>query len=112
MKRKYDLYLKDILDSIRKVKRYTGGIEYDEFADNEMIIDAVIRNFEIIGEAVSQLPVTVKEEYDEVSWREVKDFRNVIIHKYWTVDTEIAWEIVQDYLPELEEKIGNILEKL
>lgn len=108
MKRKYDLYFKDILESIEKIESYTGDEDYASFKTNQMVLDAVLRNFEVIGEAVSQIPDEVKKKYSQVPWQDVKDFRNVVIHKYWTVDTEIAWDIIQNRLPPLKRQMQDI----
>lgn len=106
--RQYELYLKDILEAIEKIERYTGDISRSEFGETEIILDAVMRNFQVIGDAVNELSEDFKAEHNQIEWRDVQDFRNVVVHKYWQVDKDIAWEIIQEKIPELKEKIMKI----
>ncbi len=106
--RDYLLFLEDILDSIDKIEAYTQDLSFEEFRENEMAIDAVIRNFEIIGEAISNIPEELKEDYPEVEWKEATGFRNVMIHDYFGVDSETVWETVQNNLPSLKRKIYRV----
>jgi len=107
--RDYVLFLEDILESIGKIEKYTEGLTYQEFHKDEMVIDAVVRNFEIIGEAVNKVPEELKEQYPFVEWNEAVGFRNVMIHEYFGVDTETVWETVQNNIPALKEKISRII---
>lgn len=108
MKREYKLYLTDILESIGKIEDYTDSLNFEDFSKNDLVIDAVVRNLEIIGEATGQLPEEFKTQHNEIDWRKVKDFRNVVTHKYWQVDKEIVWDIIQNKLDDLKEKIQKI----
>lgn len=78
-KRDYILFLEDILDALEKIENYTKNLSFTEFADNDMAVDAVIRNFEVIGEATKNIPEEIKEKYPEVEWKEATGFRNVLI---------------------------------
>ena len=109
MKRRSDLFLKDIVDAIQKIKEYTNDIDLEHFKKSPMIIDAAVRNLEIIGEAISQIPEDVKQKYSGVPWQEIKDFRNVVIHKYYRVDIDILWDIIQHKLDGLNDQIEEIL---
>ncbi len=111
MKREYKLYLTDILNAIDKVQDYTESLTFEEFSSKHIIIDAVVRNLEIIGEAASQLPEDFKNSHKEIDFRKVKDFRNVITHKYWEVDKDIVWDIIQNKLNDLKEKMQKIVSK-
>jgi uncharacterized protein with HEPN domain len=68
-----------------------------------------IRNFEIIGEAARKIPQEVREQYPTVEWRKVSDFRNVLLHEYFEIDTEILWDIIKNKVPELERQITSII---
>jgi uncharacterized protein with HEPN domain len=68
-KRDYILFLEDILDALEKIENYTKNLSFTEFADNDMAVDAVIRNFEVIGEATKNIPEEIKEKYPEVEWK-------------------------------------------
>ncbi len=111
MKRESNAYLKDILEAIRRVKEYTNNLDLEEFLSQKMVVDAVMRNLEIIGETVSQLPENLKKEFPEVPWREVKDFRNVVAHKYFKINLERIWDIIENKLDPLEKQIVTILKR-
>jgi len=111
MRRSYLLYLEDILTSTNKILKYSGNYSYEELLKDEMRIDAIIRNFEIIGEASSNIPQEIRDKYPFIEWRNISDFRNVLAHEYFGIDYEIMWEIIRDKLPELQKGIQTILEK-
>jgi uncharacterized protein with HEPN domain len=104
-KRAYVLYLRDIKEAIEAIQSYTRTIAFDEFSVDRMRYSAVIREFEIIGEAVGKLDDRVKEQYPGVAWQDIKDFRNLLIHEYFGVDLEIVWTVIQNDLPLLYEAV-------
>ena|ERR1700761_4892826 len=99
------LLLSDILESAGKILTYTQNITYNDFTANSMIIDAVIRNFEIIGEAANRLPDEIKEIHTEIDWYKIRGMRNRIVHNYFGLDYYIIWSTKEDYLPELINQI-------
>ena len=111
LKRSFDLFLQDIIDAIEKIGDYVSDMDAGDFEESSITIDAVVRNIEIIGEAISNLPVALREKYANIPWQEIKDFRNVVIHKYHSVDVEILWDIIQHKLEPLSEQIATILQK-
>ena len=111
MKRRFELYLKDILGSIKKIEEYTQALDFEDFKNSSIIIDASVRNLEIIGEAVSQMPQGVKDKYLNVPWQEIKNFRNIVIHRYHSVDVEILWDIIKNKLEALKQQIKGVLKK-
>ena len=94
-KREAPLLLQDINDSIKKIKLYTIGMSFEMFQNDDKTIDAVIRNFEIIGEAANRIPDELKEKFNNVNWHRIRGFRNRIVHDYMGVDLEIIWEIIE-----------------
>ena len=110
MHRGYLLYLEDILTSTSKILKYVGDTSYQDLLRDEMRLEAIVRNFEIIGEAAGKVPQDVKEKYTFISWRKISDFRNVLAHEYFAVDYEIMWEIIKDKLPVLQTGIQKVLE--
>jgi uncharacterized protein with HEPN domain len=100
-KRTPELLIQDILDSCHKILTYTHGMIYDDFIKDSKTIDAVIRNFEIIGEAANRLPESYKEIHPEIDWHRIRGFRNRIVHDYMGIDFEIVWAIRDQYLNEL-----------
>jgi len=111
-KRTPNLLLEDILDSAERIVEYTEGMTFLDFSKDNKTIDAVIRNFEIIGEASHLLPDHLKETYSSVDWFRIRGFRNRIVHDYFGVDIEIVWKISCEQIPELITKISNILQSL
>lgn len=107
--RNYRLLLEDIGLSIEKIESYTKDIHsLEEFSTRSMVVDAVLKNLEVIGEAAKRIPDFLKEKHPDVPWNRVVGLRNVIVHGYFAVDPEIIWKIVREQLPELKEKIEAI----
>jgi len=78
--------------------QYTDGMTFEEFAKDSKTIDAVIRNFEIIGEAANRLPEDFKDSHTQIDWHRIRGFRNRIVHDYMGIDFGIVWEIRNNYL--------------
>ena len=96
--RNENLYIKDILDAINNIENYTKGISFEKFSGNQMIIDAVVRNFEIIGEAAKNLSKETKSSLSGIPWQDITAMRNKIIHEYFGVDLGIVWKAVKQDL--------------
>lgn len=103
------LLLEDILDAAQRIVEYTAGMTFEEFAEDNKTVDAVIRNIEVIGEATHLLPYEFKLKYSEIDWIRIRGFRNRIVHDYFGVDLEIVWQITTDYLPGLITGLSDIL---
>lgn len=112
MPRDYRLSLEDIRDATEKIREYTAGMTQEDFDNDSKTIDAVVRNLEIIGEAVKQLPDEIRNRDPAVEWKRIAGLRDILIHRYFGVDLEILWEIVQENVPELEQSVGTILLEL
>lgn len=104
------LLLEDILDSARKIIRYTDDITYDEFTKDSKTIDAVVRNYEIIGEASNRLPEEIRIKIDNVDWFRIRGFRNRIAHEYFGLDHQIIWQLKETYLQRLISEIQFVLD--
>ncbi len=107
-KRNPKLLLADISDAVEKIKKYTEGLTYNTFMEDSKTLDAVIRNFEIIGEAANKLPDEFKEKYQTVDWFRIIGFRNRIVHDYMGIDYKIVWTIIQNDIDKLLSDIENI----
>lgn len=103
------LLLEDALESIDKIISYTKGLSFKDFSNDSKTIDAVVRNFEIIGEAASQLPTEFKRKHPDIDWHQIIGLRNRVIHEYFGVDLKIIWTIVNDELMNLREQIQDFL---
>ena len=99
--RDFRLYLTDILESGNAILEFTKGMSLEMYRNDRRTCSAVIREFEVIGEAVGKLPDEMKQRHPDVEWQDIKDFRNLLIHEYFGVDQEIVWKIIQDDLPGL-----------
>jgi uncharacterized protein with HEPN domain len=107
-KRDPKLLIEDILDSAQKILDYTNNLSLDDFISDSKTVDAVTRNFEIIGEAASRLPDTFRMNYPNIEWRRIIGLRNRIVHDYFGLDYEVVWKIKADYLPKLIENLKQM----
>lgn len=108
-KRKPDVYLQDILESIQQIEEYLDGINENEFYQNSEKQDAVLRRLEIIGEAVKHISDDIRNEYDQIPWRKIAGMRDIIIHEYFGVTLSMIWVVSQRDLPDLKSKIKDII---
>lgn len=108
MKRKIELYLEDIWDSILAIEEYTQNVTEDNFFINRQVQDAVIRRLEIIGEATKNIDKYFKNKYPDLPWKKISGLRDVIAHEYFGVKLERIWEIVKTDLPDLKLKMSSI----
>lgn len=111
MLREHKAYLNDILEAIRKIERYTKNFSFDDFVGDELIQDGVVRNLEIIGEAVKIIPSEIKKMRPDVEWKKIAGLRDILIHSYFGVDTEIVWDIVKNKIQILKVAISELLSK-
>lgn len=107
-KREIDLYIADILDSSKKIRKYVKGMGFSDFKNNERTLDAVIRNLAVIGEAAYNIPKEFKKKYPEIPWIDISDMRNKLIHEYFGVDSEILWKTISDDLPMLVREVRKM----
>ena len=101
--------LRDILDAIAEIQKFTYGMEYASFREDDKSIRAVEMNFIIIGEAASQIPDEVEEQYPEIPWHLMRAMRNRIVHAYFSVDEKLMWDTVQNDLPPLVPILKKLL---
>jgi uncharacterized protein with HEPN domain len=101
LRRSWELRISDIIEAIENALEYSSGMTFEQFVEDRKTIDAVIRNFIIIGEAASHLPEDFTEMHPDFPWREMRDMRNIVIHEYFGVDNRIVWETLQKNLPPL-----------
>lgn len=108
--RQWVFRVQDILKEVEKIERYLEGMTWTKFKKNELVIDAVVRNFEIIGEACKSIPTSVQRSYPEVPWKEMKGMRDVLIHEYFGVDTKILWHTAKENLPHLQKQLETLIQ--
>ena len=109
MSRDFKVFLEDILDAVQRIREYTSGISSSQFSADNKTFDAVIRNLEIIGEATKNVPQAVRDKNPRIEWTKMAGLRDILIHEYFGVDSEIVWDIVENKLPTLEAEVRRIL---
>lgn len=112
MPRNIELYIDDIQESIRRVEEYVKGYNYERFVQDRKTVDAVIRNFSIIGEAASRIPRKIQEKYSQIPWFEIIGMRNKVVHEYFGINEEILWKTIQEDLPKLKKQLKELFEKI
>lgn len=112
MKRNIKLYIKDILNAIESIEKFVEGMTFEEFCEDDKTSSAVVRKFEIIGEASKNIPEKIKRKYPDIPWKEMAGFRDKLIHFYFAIDYQLVWDTIKVKLPELKQKITIILEEL
>jgi Uncharacterized conserved protein len=101
MSRDATFFLEDIEIACEKILRFTRQMDFSGFVGDERTYDAVIRNLEIIGEAAKRLPDETSKQISGIEWKKIKGLRDVIVHEYFGIDTEIVWNVVCNKIPEL-----------
>ncbi len=103
-------YIEDILDAMEKAEILLNEASYEQFAADFRINFAVVRALEIIGEAAKRLPMSVRESYPGIPWRNMAGMRDRIVHGYDSINLPIVWRVVKTDIPDLEPSIRQILE--
>ncbi|MCX6814984.1 MAG: DUF86 domain-containing protein [Candidatus Aenigmarchaeota archaeon] len=112
MPKEYRIYLEDILSCIGNIEEYSKGLSFSQFSKDQMRIDAVIRNLEIIGEAVKKLPDEFRKDYRDVEWAKISGLRDILIHEYFGVNLEIIWDVVSNKIPDLKKSVKKIMTEI
>lgn len=111
MCRDFRLYLDDILEAIHQIQTYLADQDEEAFTKDRKTQDAVIRNLEIIGEAVGKLPEQIQKDEPEIDWRKITGLRNILIHEYFGINLPIIWDVVQNKLGPLETVCRRLLDR-
>ncbi len=110
MSRDLRLYLYDIRVACEKVLRYTDGMEFEQFLADDRTFDAVLRNLQIIGEAVKNIPDDVRNRNPDIEWRKIAGLRDVLAHTYFQIENEIIWDVIKNKVKPLLTNINQLLE--
>lgn len=103
-------YLKHIQDAIAKIEKYISGLSYTSFCRNDIVIDAVMKELEIIGEAANHVSKRFRQDNPQIPWRKMIGIRNILIHEYFGINKKIIWETCEEDLKELKKSILSALE--
>ncbi|GGK61818.1 DUF86 domain-containing protein [Rufibacter glacialis] len=104
--------LQHIADAISDIEAFTKGVTFDSFSSNRMMVLACVKCFEIIGEAAGHLSEETKAEYTSIDWRNVKAFRNLMVHEYFKVSDRLVWQIIESNLPDLKRVVAKAIAAL
>lgn len=107
--RDYKLYLDDIIEAAKRIEKYTKGLTLEKFKKDNLVLDGVVRNLEIIGEAVKNIPTNVKDKHPDIEWKKIAGLRDILAHEYFGIDIEILWDIVENKLPDLKKELSRLL---
>ncbi len=112
MKRDFRLYIDDILEAIRNIEKYTEGLTMEDFLRDRKSIDAVIWNFQIIGEAVKHITPELRNKYPHVPWKLMAGMRDKLAHEYFGIRYDVIWETIKQRLPEVKPLMEEVLKEL
>lgn len=110
--RDFKLYLEDISNECKNIKRFVDGVTYEEFTDNLEKVYAVVKAFENIGEAVKNIPKEITEKYPQIPWSEIAKMRDVLTHHYFGVDDKVLWDTLDEDFDEFENTVNTILQNI
>lgn len=110
--RNYKLYLKDILEAMTAIEKFVEGMEFDEFKQDDKSSSAVVRKFEVIGEATKNIPESLRTKYSDVPWKEMAGMRDKLIQFYFGIDFNLVWQAIKHRIPTLKQEISKILEEV
>jgi uncharacterized protein with HEPN domain len=112
MKTDQSAFLNHILDAIKKIEKYMQGIDEEAFKKNDLVQDGVIRQIEIIGEAVKRLSDDLTSQSSHVHWQDIAGMRDKLIHDYFGVDIDTVWLTAIKDIPNLKKEIKRIIERV
>lgn len=109
MQREPKVFLEDIYTAAVKIEKFTSHLSFEDFIDNELVADAVIKNILVIGEASKKIPDDIRMMYPEIEWRKMAGMRDMMIHSYFSINYRIVWDVIQYKIPTLKKSIEKTL---
>lgn len=112
MKKDDSVYLHHIIDAFALIEHYMDNVSHEEFLRNRLLQDGVIRQLEVMGEAARNISEDLRIEHPQIPWRQMIGLRNRMIHAYFNIDLQIIWEIVKGDIPDLKQKMKQLLDAI
>jgi len=112
MKRNYKLFLQDILEAMNAIEKFIEGMEFDELVKDDKTSSAVIRKFEIIGEAARNIPDLIKEQYKDIPWKSMAGMRDRLVHGYFGIDYKLVWDTIKVDFKNLKHSLKKVLKDI
>lgn len=112
MKRDFRLFVKDIISAMDSIEKFVSDMTIDEIEQDDKTSSAVIRKFEIIGEATKQIPDALRSRHPEIPWRRMSGMRDRLVHAYFGIDYKLVWDAIKVEIPNLKPKLEKILTEL
>ncbi|MDM7273679.1 HepT-like ribonuclease domain-containing protein [Sulfurihydrogenibium azorense] len=112
MKRDYKFFLKDIISSMEAIEKFVEGMEFEDLVKDDKTSSAVIRKFEIIGEAARNIPNRIREKYPQIPWKHMVGMRDRLIHGYFGIDYKLVWDTLKLEIPKLKPELQKILKEM
>jgi uncharacterized protein with HEPN domain len=110
--RDVSLYLRDILEAMIAIEGFVEGQSFDDFRADDKTSSAVVRKFEVIGEAAKQIPEEIRNKYTTVPWKEMAGMRDRLIHFYFGIKYELVWHTIEDVIPIVKPVIQEMLKDI
>lgn len=111
MKREIGDFIQDMAGSIADIEDFVKGFDFDTFCQDRKTVYAVIRAFEIMGEAAKNIPDTIRNENPDIPWKQIAGMRDKLIHGYFGVDTMTVWKSAKKDIPQLKLSFSKVMEK-
>lgn len=110
--REVSLYLQDILDAMLATEKFIEGMDFEKFRKDDKTSSAVIRKFEIIGEAAKRIPEEITAKYPQIQWKEMAGMRDRLIHFYFGIKYDLVWHTIKDVIPIVKPVIQTIINEI
>jgi len=109
--RDHKLYLDDILEAAKRIERYSKGMTLEKLKKDTLVLDAVVRNLEIIGEAAKNISGQIRKKHPKIEWKKIAGLRDILAHEYFGIDLEVVWDIIKNKVPILKNQVKGILKE-